>query len=277
MSRWSTIVSASACIVAIIVTSVIIAMRGTRAKLVSDPTVMGAARAEMVLDPVFSIDFRAPPILHQTWEGWDAIPDAVRAVIGRMRNRNPTVEYRFYDDADSRAVVRRFSDEAARAYDQLLIPAMRADMFRYCVLFLEGGFYLDIKAEMMEPLLDLVNTGRLWYGVWPHPPPCHERHALTSCIAWPKGHPVLAAVVQACIRRIDARVRNVTMATGPDVYAEVVCSLVPWKHINFWTLGAPYFEYDGTFGEYYTHMQSKRIHWSDQAYKMHRMYVGDGV
>ena len=40
-------------------------------------------------------------------------------------------------------------------YKLLRKGAHRADLFRYCVLWREGGLYLDIKTELLRPLPDL--------------------------------------------------------------------------------------------------------------------------
>ena len=49
----------------------------------------------------------------------------------------------FHNDSTARRFVHRHCPYAARAYDCLLPPAYRADLWRYCALYAHGGHYLD--------------------------------------------------------------------------------------------------------------------------------------
>jgi mannosyltransferase OCH1-like enzyme len=61
-------------------------------------------------------------------------------------HQNPEFEYRFFDDNDCRNyIIQHFPKEVLFAYDSLIPGAFKADLWRYCVLFKEGGVYLDIK------------------------------------------------------------------------------------------------------------------------------------
>lgn len=66
-----------------------------------------------------------------------------------------------------------FPAEVKEAYDDLIPGAFKADLFRYCVLFIYGGVYADIDVMLTSKLevaidddigfmipLDSVNTSR---------------------------------------------------------------------------------------------------------------------
>lgn len=58
---------------------------------------------------------------------------------------------------------------ALSSFDRLPHPAHRADLWRYCVLFLRGGIYMDIKTVPLVPLNELFHDGHIdaftWYTV----------------------------------------------------------------------------------------------------------------
>ncbi len=62
-------------------------------------------------------------------------------------------EYRFYnDDEAAEFISMHFPPEVRQAYDDLLPGAFKADLFRYCVLFIYGGIYADVDVMLTSKL-----------------------------------------------------------------------------------------------------------------------------
>lgn len=55
------------------------------------------------------------------------------------------VHYLFNDDACREFLVSTFPPDVVYAYDLLIPSAFRADLWRYCILYMFGGVYMDIK------------------------------------------------------------------------------------------------------------------------------------
>ena len=86
---------------------------------------------------------RVPKIIHQTWIERDHpwIKEGERLWL----DINPDYEYRFYTDNDITEFMREhFDDEVNECYSRINCGALRADFFRYCVLYIKGGVYADI-------------------------------------------------------------------------------------------------------------------------------------
>ena len=65
-------------------------------------------------------------------------------------------DYRFYLDSDIEAfLTTHFPPQVKEAYDALIPGAFKADLFRYCVLFIYGGVYADVDV-MLESKLDMT-------------------------------------------------------------------------------------------------------------------------
>ena len=50
-----------------------------------------------------------------------------------------------------------FDNSIANVYNKLKPGAYKADLFRYCILYINGGVYLDIKFKLHVKLVDLIN------------------------------------------------------------------------------------------------------------------------
>lgn len=96
-----------------------------------------------------------PLIIHQTWKSWGVIkPKIYRVIRNNLNILGPKVEYRFYSDHDCWQYIKdNFPPNVLTAYESINPDgggAMRADLFRYCVMYKDGGLYLDIKSKLTD-------------------------------------------------------------------------------------------------------------------------------
>ncbi len=86
-----------------------------------------------------------PKKIFQTWETSD-IPDNLRTCITNIKNTHPDFEHYLYDNQMREDFIKsNFNKSVYDAYKLLIPGAYRADLWRLCVLYIHGGFYLDIK------------------------------------------------------------------------------------------------------------------------------------
>ncbi|KAH8067935.1 glycosyl transferase [Aureococcus anophagefferens] len=106
---------------------------------------------------------RRPKIIHLTDKSRAAVPPKVFAQFRRFA---PDHEVRFYDDEACRAyLATHFPPAVVAKYLELDMPAHRADLFRYGVMFVEGGVYLDVKTVLVRPLDEAFpDEARLYTG-----------------------------------------------------------------------------------------------------------------
>ena len=59
---------------------------------------------------------------------------------------NDNINLEYYDDTGARDfIINNYPSEVLWAYDKLIPGAYKADLWRYCVLYINGGIYVDIK------------------------------------------------------------------------------------------------------------------------------------
>lgn len=114
--------------------------------------------ATAMLHPFFrdrsnSKEAQAPMPKHvwQTARSAD-LPPELEANRARMIAANPAWQFHLFDDEAMRTTIRRMPSYIGRAFASLLPGAARADLWRYCQLYLHGGVYLDIDAGLVRPL-----------------------------------------------------------------------------------------------------------------------------
>lgn len=95
-----------------------------------------------------------PRLLSQTWKS-TSLPTGAARLRDTWIERNPDIECRLFDDEASRAVVAEVVPDHIEAYDALPHPVMRADIFRYAVIYRDGGLYADVDMECLKPVSPL--------------------------------------------------------------------------------------------------------------------------
>lgn len=88
-----------------------------------------------------------PLNIFQTWHTKD-LKSSMRNAVNNIIYNNPKFNYYLFDDNDCRNFIEKnFDNKVLNAFDSLIPGAFKADLWRYCVLYIKGGIYLDIKYE----------------------------------------------------------------------------------------------------------------------------------
>ena len=167
-----------------------------------------------------------PRVIYQTWNTHD-LPPKMADCVAKLKAANPGFEHRLYDDAECREFIKEnFDADVVDAYDRLIPGAFKADLWRYCVLYVKGGIYLDIKFQC-EPgfsFADVTNSP-FYVREYNHKGTGLYNHIMyTGCIGSHAQNPVF----MKCIRQIVENVKNQyygpehTSPTGPYLFASVL-------------------------------------------------------
>ena len=86
-----------------------------------------------------------PLNIFQTWHT-KTLPPMMETVVNKIKSLNPMFKHYLFDDDDCvKFITKYFKPDVLNAYNKLVPGAYKADLWRYCVLFIKGGIYLDIK------------------------------------------------------------------------------------------------------------------------------------
>lgn len=114
---------------------------------------------------------KIPKIIHQTYSS-SILPNELASITKDLKLKNSDWEYRFYDDnACSIYILENYGSEIHSIYNSInpSYGAARADLFRYLVLYKEGGVYFDIKSSCSISFSDLIHENdEFFISHWPN-------------------------------------------------------------------------------------------------------------
>lgn len=156
------------------------------------------------------------PILFQFWD--NSIPDDVAALTRGVAETNSTFDYRFFsDESATEFISSEFGSTMLKLYNTCAIPAMRADLFRYCFLSKCGGVYVDADFPAVGSIEPLVSAG--WDGC------LYKREkGLTNSMMYFRApdNPLAEKILESAVYNITHRTsNNVWQVTGPSVLQNI--------------------------------------------------------
>ena len=120
-----------------------------------------------------------PKYVFHTW-ATKKLPTHMKKNLSLLKKKNPDFEFFLYDDEMCRDFIRtHFGLNELNAFDTLIPGAYKADLWRYCVLYVYGGIYMDIKLQTIDPFqlkhllyeehfprdIDLNGYKAIWQGL----------------------------------------------------------------------------------------------------------------
>ena len=165
-----------------------------------------------------------PLKLFQTWHTKN-LPPKMQEATERIQKSNPELEYCFFDESDCVDFIQtHFSDEVVNAFHTLLPGAYKADLWRYCVMYIHGGVYLDIKYQCVDgfKLIDIMDKEHFvlerphfWepdsYGIY------------NALIIAKPNNPIFFKCIQRIVKNVQYRYYgyNSLYPTGPGLLGEL--------------------------------------------------------
>ncbi len=161
-----------------------------------------------------------PKTIYQTYKT-HKLPVLTRWHILRMKKRNPSYDYRFYDDSMVDQFIKdEFEPETFDLFKRINIGASKADFFRYAILYKKGGIYLDIDSLFLTKLDEIVlpdDRAIISSGT-------HKQNYIQWALFLEAGHPFLKKTIDIMLDNLRGNKYpyDVHRMTGPTVYTEAI-------------------------------------------------------
>jgi len=79
-------------------------------------------------------------------------------IIEDIKKQNPEWEVFFYDDKEcSEFIHSHIGDKMGNLFDRIKDGPIKADLFRICILYFNGGVYSDIDHIFLKPINEIIN------------------------------------------------------------------------------------------------------------------------
>ena len=171
-----------------------------------------------------------PLDIYQTWYTKD-LPQKMRERVELLKAQNPRFKHHLFDDNDCREFIRtHFKPDVVDAYDRLIPGAYKADLWRYCILFIKGGIYLDIKYRPLNgfKFITLTESEHLAYdtnGI-------DIYNAVMVCLP---GNQLLIRAIHMIVENVKNKFygNSFLEPTGPKLLAKIISTndaIVDLKH-----------------------------------------------
>lgn len=185
--------------------------------------------------------YKIPNIVHQTFKN-SKLPLEIVQIISSNKKKCPNFNFLFYDDNDCDKFIKQNYDENVySAYKSIndCYGAMKADFFRYCVLYKLGGVYLDIKSKINTPLFKIIQKDdicildipRSNLEPWRKNAPTYEQWLLIFA----PNHPYLLETINTLTNYIHTKFKptipginvlntkqKILHVTGPDAFTKCI-------------------------------------------------------
>jgi mannosyltransferase OCH1-like enzyme len=169
-----------------------------------------------------------PKTIYQTFKT-NKVSDAMFYAVQTWIQYNPEYSYEFYDDRRQEEYVRNFdcsglnftNEELNKAYDSVKIPAGKADIWRYLIIYEKGGVYVDIDTLCKIPLSNYIKpndtivtgiTGWLYGDSINKNPRENGRlfsawyHLFYQCyLIYTPKNPFIKTTLEACIQSVNTK------------------------------------------------------------------------
>jgi mannosyltransferase OCH1-like enzyme len=147
------------------------------------------------------------------------------ANIELLKKQNPAFNHYLYDDNDCREFIKgNFPENILTAYDSLIPGAYKADLWRLCILYINGGIYMDIKLSCVNgfKLIELTENEHFVLDraqFFNTPKPIYN--ALMVC---KKGNPILLLGIRKIVDNIKNKYygHSSLYPTGPGMFSEIL-------------------------------------------------------
>ncbi|MCS2449215.1 hypothetical protein NXW86_08615 [Bacteroides thetaiotaomicron] len=179
--------------------------------------------------PLFEVQKEIPKRINQIYIApgkcpkGEELPIALLEKIYSTRKLNPNYKYKLWFSDDIEDFIKSTYGEIIwKYYDRVSskYPAVKADLFRYLLIYKEGGIYFDLKItfsksfdECLLPNDEYIlshwdnytgGTHEGWGTLFPELSHIHRGEYIMGVIVAAPGHPFLRAVILQVLRNIES-------------------------------------------------------------------------
>jgi len=209
-----------------------------------------------------------PKNIFQTWHT-KMLPPLMYNAIKKLTKCNPEFSYKLFDDNDCREFIKRhFRADVLHAYNSLIPGAYKADLWRYCVLFIHGGIYLDIKYAPLNGF-KFINLCKSEHFVLDS----DEAGIYNALIVALPGNKILFSAIRKIVENVKNKYygESFLSPTGPKLLTKFISvkhPIVDLKHKQIKNVNYKFIYYQNipVLKSYYGHIVEREKHSIKQHY-----------
>ena len=143
----------------------------------------------------------------------DDVPVEMANATESIISNNPEYDYWYFNDQQAKQYLQTNFPEVYECYLLVRPGAYKADLFRYCVLYKDGGVYVDCGMRAVGKLRDSIHPNDMFVSAEDD----GTGGVYNAFIACAPGHPIIAKAIEMCVKNIRSKnyTNNPLAITGP--------------------------------------------------------------
>ena len=134
--------------------------------------------------------------------------------------------YKFYSDKEQDEFMKTYFADIYDAYSKLIMPVMKADLWRYCVVYHYGGIYADSDTLCISDPMKLLSN--YFLNIVPE----NKEHFCQWVFSASRGSPIIKRIIDISVRKIRKLKEFkgehlIHSLTGPGVFTE---GILEWMY-----------------------------------------------
>jgi len=151
---------------------------------------------------IFKHNYQSSIIPLKTFTCWHTkdLPQVMKLNYERMIKMHPRFEHYLFDEKECHEFIKvNFENDVLNAYESLIPSSYKSDLWRFCVLYIHGGIYFDIKFQCVNGFRFIALTDKEYFVR-----DMGDGGTLTGLISVKAGNEIM----YKCIRQIIENVKN---------------------------------------------------------------------
>ena len=166
-----------------------------------------------------------PLVIYHSWQS-NLVPPKMKENIYSLLESNPEFDYYLYSDEACREFIKNnYDNDVVEAFDTLKPGAYKSDLWRYCILYKNGGVYIDIKYNSLVPLISIIEkTSTVFINDREVTPNNVEDCIYNGFIISPPGNIILKECIDEIVENCKNRLfkANSLDITGPCLLGRII-------------------------------------------------------
>ena len=156
---------------------------------------------------------RIPKRIVQTWRTHDI--GSLEQFSQTWKDFNPNFTYTLFDDIDCKKFIRKnFGKRFENVYDNINFGAFKADFWRYCELYINGGVYIDIDTVCLGPIDEVIDKNATFVT----PVDLNPKDLFNAFIAIIPRHPIMLICINEIVKKVELNMPQKGLNfTGPGL------------------------------------------------------------
>lgn len=168
-----------------------------------------------------SAESKIPRNLIQTYKH-NKIHPFIHSNIMRILDKN--VDFNYYlitDEIGIDLIKTHFDEYTLNAFLKLNIGSAKGDFLRYIAMYIYGGVYLDLDANITISLSSWINPNVEHVFFLDSDKNIEQWRFMTS-----PNNPIIFNIIQEMVSRIYNNETNIFIATGPTLFTDVIYNMI---------------------------------------------------